>query len=102
MSSATDRFLSHAGVAVPLIGGPMYPCSNPELVGGISAAGALGVLQPIALTYVQGHEYHEGIRLMSRLAGDRTISMKALIESSSRAYQTRMERWADAALQEAV
>jgi nitronate monooxygenase len=102
MSSATDRFLSHAGVAVPLIGGPMYPCSNPELVGAISAAGALGVLQPIALTYVHGHEYREGIRLIRRLAGDRPIGMNALIEASSRAYQTRMERWVDAALEEGV
>jgi nitronate monooxygenase len=102
MSSSTDRFLSHAGVSVPLIGGPMYPCSNPELVGAISAAGALGVLQPIALTYVHGHEYREGIRLIRRLAGDRPIGMNALIEASSRAYQTRMERWVDAALEEGV
>lgn len=80
----------------------MYPCSNPELVGAISAAGALGVLQPIALTYVHGHEYRDGIRLIRRLAGDRPIGMNALIEASSRAYQTRMERWVDAALEEGV
>jgi nitronate monooxygenase len=102
MSSATEKFLRHTGVSVPLIGGPMYPCSNPELVGAISAAGALGVLQPIALTYVHGHEYREGIRLIRRLAGDRPIGMNALIEASSRAYHTRMERWVDAALEEGV
>ncbi len=102
MTSATDRFLAHTGVAVPLIGGPMYPCSNPELVGAISAAGALGVLQPISLTYVHGHEYRAGIQLIKRLAGGRPIGMNALIEASSRTYQARMERWIDGALEEGV
>ncbi len=100
--STTDRFLKDSGVGVPLIGGPMYPCSNPELVGAISAAGALGVLQPISLTYVHGHEYRAGIQLITRIAGGRPIGMNALIEASSRAYQHRMERWIDVALEEGV
>ena len=102
MSAATERFLAHTGVAVPLIGGPMYPCSNPELVGAISAAGALGVLQPISLTYVHGHEYRAGIKLIQRLAGGRPIGMNALIEASSQSYRARMERWIDIALEEGV
>ena len=79
MPTPTERFLSDAKVTVPLIGGPMYPCSNPELVGAISAAGALGVLQPISLTYVHGHEYRAGIQLIKRLAGGRPIGMNAQI-----------------------
>lgn len=102
MTTATDKFLAQTGVTVPLIGGPMYPCSNPELVGAISAAGALGVLQPISLTYVHGHEYRAGIQLIKRLAGGRPIGMNALIEASSRSYQARMERWIDVALEEGV
>ena len=102
MSAATDRFLAHTGVTIPLIGGPMYPCSNPELVGAISAAGALGVLQPISLTYVHGHEYRAGIRLIRQLAGGRPIGMNALIEASSRTYRARMEQWVDIALEEGV
>ncbi|HTK56714.1 MAG TPA: nitronate monooxygenase [Gemmatimonadales bacterium] len=102
MSAATERFLAHTGVTVPLIGGPMYPCSNPELVGAISAAGALGVLQPISLTYVHGHEYRAGIRLIKELAGGRPVGMNALIEASSRTYQARMEKWIDVALEEGV
>ena len=101
-SPDTARFLAHTGVTVPLIGGPMYPCSNPELVGAISATGALGVLQPIALTYVHGHEYRAGIRLIKELAGGRPIGMNALIEGSSKAYRARMERWIDVALEEGV
>lgn len=102
MSEATERFLAHTGVTVPLIGGPMYPCSNPELVGAISAAGALGVLQPISLTYVHGHEYRAGIQLIKRLAEGRPIGMNALIEASSTSYRARMERWIDIALEEGV
>jgi nitronate monooxygenase len=100
--SPTQRFLAHTGATVPLIGGPMYPCSNPELVGAISAAGALGVFQPISLTYVHGHEYRAGIQLIQRLAGGRPIGMNALIEASSATYRARMEKWIDVALEEGV
>ncbi|HSA56512.1 MAG TPA: nitronate monooxygenase [Gemmatimonadaceae bacterium] len=96
------RFLGHAGVRVPVIGGAMYPCSNPELVGAVSAAGALGILQPISLTYVHGHDFREGIRLVRRLAGGAPIGMNALIETSSRAYHERMVRWVAIALEEGV
>jgi len=97
-----DRFLRHAGVRLPLIGGAMYPCSNPELVGAVSAAGALGILQPISLTYVHGHDYREGIRLIQQLAAGAPIGMNALIETSSRAYHERMVRWVDIALEAGV
>ena len=83
-----DRFIRHAGVRVPLIGGAMYPCSNPELVGAVSAAGALGILQPIALTWVHGHDYREGIRLIQRAARGAPIGMNALIETSSRTIRS--------------
>lgn len=97
-----ERLLRHARVDVPLLCGAMYPCSNPELVAAVSAAGALGVFQPVSLTYVHGHEFREGIRLMQRLAGHRPLGMNALIESSSRAYHERMVRWVNVALEEGV
>lgn len=94
-------FTQHAGVEVPLIGGAMYPCSNPELVAAISDAGALGIIQPISLTYVHGHDFREGLRLIRRLT-PRPVGMNALIEASSRAYHQRMVRWVDIALEEGV
>lgn len=97
-----DRFCAHTGAAVPLICGPMYPCSNPELVAAVSAAGGIGVVQPISLTYVHGHEYREGLRLINRLAGGRPIGFNALVEKSSRVYEQRMIRWVDIALEEGV
>jgi nitronate monooxygenase len=80
----------------------MYPCSNPELVAAVSAAGGIGVVQPISLTYVHGHDFREGLRLIRRLSGGKPIGMNALIEQSSRTYHERMVRWVDVALEEGV
>jgi nitronate monooxygenase len=97
-----QRFLDQTGATVPLICGPMFPCSNPELVATVSAAGGIGVVQPISLTYVHGHDYREGLRLINRLAGGRPIGFNALVEKSSRVYEERMIRWVDIALEEGV
>lgn len=103
MSDAlVQQFLQQTGATVPLICGPMYPCSNPELVAAVSVAGGIGVVQPISLTYVHGHEYREGLRLIHRLANGRPIGFNALVEKSSRVYEQRMIRWVDIALEEGV
>jgi nitronate monooxygenase len=94
-------FTRHAGVAVPLICGPMYPCSNPELVAAVSEAGGLGVVQPIALTYVHGHELRAGLQFIRSLT-THPIGFNALIEASSRSYLARMSQWIDVALVEGV
>jgi nitronate monooxygenase len=101
MSLLDTPLTRHAGIEVPLIGGAMYPCSNPELVAAVSEAGGIGILQPISLTYVHGHEYREGLRLMRRLTA-KPIGMNALIESSSKAYHERMVRWVNVALEEGI
>jgi len=79
----------------------MYPCSNPELVAAVSEAGGIGIVQPISLTYVHGHEFREGLRLIRRLTS-KPIGMNALIEQSSKTYRERMQRWIDVALEEGV
>jgi nitronate monooxygenase len=80
----------------------MYPCSNPELVAAVSAAGGIGILQPVSLTYVHGHDFREGIRLMHRLSGGKPLGMNALVEKASRKYHERMVEWVDVALEEGV
>jgi nitronate monooxygenase len=95
-------FTRHAGVRVPLICGPMYPCSNPELVAAVSRAGALGIVQPISLTYVHGHELRAGLQRIRELSNNSPIGFNALIEASSRTYHERMQRWVDIALEEGV
>lgn len=94
-------FTRQVGIEVPLVCGAMYPCSNPELVAAASAAGAIGIVQPISMTYVHRHDYREGLRLIRRLT-DKPIGMNALIEQSSRIYRKRMERWIDISLEEGV
>lgn len=91
----------HAGIAIPLIGGAMYPCSNPELVAAVSDAGGIGIVQPISLTYVYGHEFRDGLRLIRRLTR-KPIGMNALIEASSKRYHEKMVEWVTIALEEGV
>ena len=102
MATPLDTALARdAGVDVPLICGPMYPCSNVELVAAASAAGGLGVVQPVTLTYVFGLDFREGLRAIRSLT-DRPIGMNALIEASSDTYRKRMEQWIEIALEEGV
>jgi len=89
------------GIEVPLICGAMYPCSNPELVAAVSEAGGIGIVQPISLSFVHGHEFRAGLRLIRQLTA-KPIGMNALIEQSSKTYRERMERWIDIALEEGV
>ncbi len=106
MSAATGSLLDtaltrHAGIEVPLICGAMYPCSNPELVAAVSEAGGLGIVQPISLTFVHGHEFRAGLKLIRKLTA-KPFGMNALIEKSSRRYHERMVRWVEIALEEGV
>ncbi|MBK7906606.1 MAG: nitronate monooxygenase [Gemmatimonadetes bacterium] len=94
-------FTRQARVDVPLICGPMYPCSNPELVAAVSEAGALGIVQPIALTYVHGHEFRAGLRFIKSLTA-KPIGFNALIEGNNKLYKERMTQWIDIALEEGV
>lgn len=99
--TADGRFCRDAGIEVPLICGAMYPCTNPELVAAVSGAGAIGIVQPISLTYVYGHEFREGLRLIKRHT-QRPFGMNALIEQSSRRYHEQMVRWVEVAIEEGV
>jgi nitronate monooxygenase len=97
-----DTALSrHARIEVPLIGGAMYPCGNPELVAAVSEAGGIGIAQPVSLTYVHRREFRDALRYMRTLTA-KPIGMNALIEKSSQAYMDRMRRWVDEALEEGV
>jgi nitronate monooxygenase len=100
-AAATAAFTRQLGIDVPLICGPMYPCSNPELVAAASEAGGIGVVQPMSLTYVHGYEYREGLRYIRRLTS-KPIGLNALIEASSKLYLDRMRQWVDIALEEGV
>ncbi len=89
------------GIEVPLICGAMYPCSNAELVAAVSAAGGIGVVQPLSMIYVYRQDLREGLRLIRRITGQ-PIGMNVLIERSSKLYLERMRRYVDIAIEEGV
>ncbi|MEM9555465.1 MAG: nitronate monooxygenase [Acidobacteriota bacterium] len=90
-----------AGIEVPLICGAMYPCSNVELVAAASEAGGIGIVQPLSLVYVHGHEFRAGLRAI----GERTtkpIGLNVIVEKSSKVYEDRMRRYVDESIEEGV
>ncbi|HYX32561.1 MAG TPA: nitronate monooxygenase [Oligoflexus sp.] len=101
MSSAQQLFTEMLGIKHPIIGGAMYPCSNPELVAAVSAAGGIGVVQPISLTYVHKHGFREGLRYIRTLTPN-PIGLNLLIEKSSQKYLEKNQQWLDIALEEGV
>jgi nitronate monooxygenase len=80
----------------------MYPCSNPELVGAVSATGGIGIVQPISMTFVHGYDFRDGVRLAQKLARGNPIGFNALIEQSNKYYRERMEKWIEVALEEGI
>ncbi len=96
-----NKFTTQAGIEIPIICGPMYPCSNPELIASVSEAGGMGIVQPVSLTYVHGYDFREGLRYIRKLTSQ-PIGMNALIEKSSKRYHEKMQRWIDIALEEDV
>lgn len=94
-------FTQQVGIDVPLICGAMYPCSNPELVAAASEAGAIGIVQPISMQFVHGHELRRGLQIIRRLT-DRPVGFNALVEKTVQAFEDQMRRWVDIALEEGV
>ncbi|MEE9444298.1 MAG: nitronate monooxygenase [Cocleimonas sp.] len=94
-------FTQAMGIEVPLICGPMYPCSNLELVAAVSEAGGIGIVQPVSLTFVHKHDFRQALRMIKSLT-DKPIGMNVLIEKSSKRYHEKMVAWVDIALEEGV
>ncbi len=101
MSLMTTPLTEQTGIEVPLICGAMYPCSNPELVAAASAAGGMGIVQPLSMVYVHGHDFREGMRLIRRLT-DRPVGLNVIVERSSKVYLERMKAYVDVAIEEGV
>ena len=96
-----NLFLKHAGCTVPLTCGPMYPCSNPELVAVASAAGAIGIVQPMSIVFAHGMGFRQGMQKIRSIT-DRPVGFNAIIEKTVKAFEDQMRRWIDVALEEGV
>ena len=97
----SKEFLESLAIEHPIICGPMYPCSNPELVAAVSEAGGIGIVQPISLTFVHKYDFRDGIKYIKSLT-NKPIGFNALIEKSSKYYQDKMNNWIEIALEEGV
>ena len=100
LSAATRRLLKDTGARVPIVKGPMYPGSNPELVAAVSEAGGFGVVQPISLTKLYGHDFREGLRLIKSLTSQPFGVNLTIVENAR--YKRQMEEWMDIAIDEGV
>ena len=101
MSLLDTPLTRQLGIEVPLICGAMFPCSNAELVAAVSAAGGIGIVQPLSMIYVYRQDLREGLRLIRRIT-DKPIGLNVLIERSSKFYLERMRRYVEVAVEEGV
>ncbi len=97
----TTELTRTTGIEIPLICGAMYPCSNPELVAAVSEAGGMGIVQPLSLVYVHGHEFRAGMQLIRKLTS-KPVGVNVIVEKSSKVYLERMQRYVDEAIEEGV
>jgi len=101
MTHYKTDFSEKLGISDPIICGPMYPCSNPELVAAASESGGVGVIQPLSLVFVFKHDFRQGLKLMKSKT-DKPLGMNLIVEKSSKSYEDRMKKWLDIALEEGV
>lgn len=95
----TTPFTRQVGVEYPIICGPMYPCSNPELVAAVSEAGGIGIVQPLSMVYVHGYTLREGLKKIKSLT-KKPFGMNIIVEKSSKIYENRMREAVAIALEE--
>ncbi len=102
MSAKTQQFLADTGTKIPIVCGPMYPGSNPELVAAVSKAGGLGVVQPVALTSLYGHDFREGLQLIKQLT-DRPFGVNfTIFGGANKKYHEQMQDWMQISIEEGV
>ena len=89
------------GIDLPIICGAMYPCSNPELVAAASEAGGIGIIQPMSLSFVHGHEFAAGIDYIRTLT-KKPLGLNLILERSSKRYIERTEKWLETALEKEI
>jgi len=92
-------FTKQVGITYPIICGPMYPCSNPELIAAVSEAGGIGIVQPLSLVYVHGYDIRSGLQKIKSLT-KKPFGVNVIVEKSSKRYEDKMKQVIDVALEE--
>ena len=102
MKPTTQQFLQDTGAKVPIVCGPMYPGSNPELIAAVSDAGGFGVVQPVALTSLYGHDFREGLQLIKKLTDQPFGVNFTIFGGANQKYHEQMKEWVEISIEEGV
>ena len=102
MNATTQQFLQDTGAETPIVCGPMYPGSNPELVAAVSDAGGFGVVQPVSLTSLYGHDFREGLQLIKKLT-DKPFGVNfTIFGGANQKYHDQMKEWMEISIEEGI
>ena len=101
MTPCSERFAQDLGIEVPLVCGPMFPGSNPELIAAVSEAGGIGVIQPVTMTFMYKEDLRSGIRRIKALT-DKPFGVNFTLLNGVKAYEQRNREWMDIAIDEGV
>lgn len=102
MKPNVKQFLADTGAKTPVVCGPMYPGSNPELVAAVSQAGGFGVVQPVALTSLYGHDFREGLQLIKQLT-DKPFGVNfTIFGGANKKYHEQMQEWMEISIEEGI
>jgi len=102
MKKNTKKFLNDTGATIPVVCGPMYPGSNPELIAAVSEAGGFGVVQPVSLTSLYGHDFKEGLKLIKKLTNKPFGVNFTIFGGANQKYHDQMKKWMDISIEEGI
>jgi len=102
MKNSTKQFLKDTGATTPIVCGPMYPGSNPELIAAVSEAGGFGVVQPVAMTSLYGHDFRAGLQLIKKLTNKPFGVNFTIFGGANQKYHDQMKEWMDISIEEGI
>ena len=102
MSAFTKKFLADTGAETPIVCGPMYPGSNPELVAAVSDCGGFGIVQPVSMTSLYGHDFREGLKLIKNLTNKPFGVNFTIFGGANKKYHEQMKEWMEISIEEGI
>ena len=102
MKLTTQQFLQDSGAEVPIICGRLYPGSNPELIAAASEAGGFGVVQPVTMTSLYGHDFRKGLQLIKQLTKKPFGVNFTIFGGANQKYHEQMKTWMEIAIEEDI
>ena len=102
MSAFTKKFLADTGAVTPIVCGPMYPGSNPELVAAVSECGGFGIVQPVSMTSLYGHDFREGLKLIKNLTNKPFGVNFTIFGGANKKYHEQMKEWMEISIEEGI